>query len=163
MLILSAFCYFAILAVSFATFLLSPCVVLAGHHQTLPLCGAAFPRMPSPASCGAFATFRFLLFAIFAKVGFGRQRAYLVKHRRCCRRHGGLQWFQIDHKDQSCWRLTSQREIFPRIDLTFAHSWVTRFARLVYRGREDRTSKKPPPNVNRSNTSVEEWRGSRKP
>jgi hypothetical protein len=64
-LILSAFCYFAILAVSFATFLLSPCVVLAGHHQTLPLCGAAFPRMPSPASCGAFATFRFCYFSLF--------------------------------------------------------------------------------------------------
>ena len=30
----------------------------------------------------------------------------------------------------------------PRIDLTFAHSWVTRFARLVYRGREDRTREK---------------------
>jgi hypothetical protein len=74
-------------------------------HQTLPLCGAAFPRMPSPASCGAFATFRFCYFSLFLS-------------------------------------LTSQREIFPRIDLTFAHSWVTRFARLLYRGREDRTSKK---------------------
>jgi hypothetical protein len=38
----------------------------------------------------------------------------------------------------------SRREssLGPRIDLTFAHSWVTRFARLVYRGREDRTSEK---------------------
>jgi len=39
-------------------------------------------------------------------------RADLVQYRRCCARHGGLQWFQVDQNDRSCWRLTPQREIF---------------------------------------------------
>jgi hypothetical protein len=36
----------------------------------------------------------------------------LVQYRRCCGRHGGLQWFQVDRDDQSCWRLTLQYGIF---------------------------------------------------
>jgi hypothetical protein len=43
---------------------------------------------------------------------------------------------------QICTRRGAVLRQRPRIDLTFAHSWVTRFARLVYRGREDRTSEK---------------------
>src|SRR4029077_15576864 len=39
-------------------------------------------------------------------------RADLVQYRRCCGRHGGLQWFQVDRDDQSCWRLTPQCGIF---------------------------------------------------
>ena len=36
----------------------------------------------------------------------------LVQYWRRCGLHGGLQWFQGDRNDQSCWRLTPQREIF---------------------------------------------------
>ena len=43
---------------------------------------------------------------------------------------------------QTCTRRCADPRQGPRIDLTFAHSCVTRFARLVYRGREDRTSEK---------------------
>src|SRR5437899_266163 len=39
-------------------------------------------------------------------------RADLVQYRRCCGRHGGLQWFQVDRDDRSCWRLTPQCGIF---------------------------------------------------
>ena len=39
-------------------------------------------------------------------------RVDLVQYRRCCARHGGLQWFQVDRDDQSCSRLTPEREIF---------------------------------------------------
>ena len=38
--------------------------------------------------------------------------ADLVQYRRCCARHSGLQWFQVDRDDQSCWRLTPQCGIF---------------------------------------------------
>ena len=38
--------------------------------------------------------------------------ADLVQYRRCCGRHGGLQWFQVDRNDQSYWRLTPQCGIF---------------------------------------------------
>ena len=43
---------------------------------------------------------------------------------------------------QICTRRCAILRQRPRIDLTFAHSWVTRFARLMYRGREDRDERK---------------------
>jgi hypothetical protein len=30
----------------------------------------------------------------------------LVQYGRCCGRQVGLQWFQVDRDDRSCWRLT---------------------------------------------------------
>ena len=38
--------------------------------------------------------------------------ADLVQYRRCGACHGGRLWFEVDRNDQSCWRLTPQREIF---------------------------------------------------
>src|SRR5262249_54024205 len=38
-------------------------------------------------------------------------RADLVQYRRCCGPHGGLQWFQVDRDDRSCWHLTPQCSI----------------------------------------------------